>query len=107
MTFPHRVSAGDIWKKVLSGQAILVCAHEGQKEFRGNHLESAMDLAEFRARLPTMALDQEIIFYCSCSKESVSAGVAENYLREGFTNIHVLKGGAAAWKKAGYPVVSE
>ena len=65
MTLPLHVMPFDIWQRVLSGQVFLVCAYDDPKKFRENHLEGAMSMAEFRARMKTMDVNQEIVFYCA------------------------------------------
>lgn len=65
MTMPLQVTPTEIWPRVLSGQVFLVCAYDDLKKFRENHLEGAMSMAEFRARMKTMEVNQEIVFYCA------------------------------------------
>lgn len=65
MTLPLQVTPSEIWPRVLAGQVFLVCAYDDRLEFRQNHLEGAMSMAEFRARLKTMDVNQEIVFYCA------------------------------------------
>jgi len=49
--------------KVLSNEAILVCAYEEEEKFRKMHLEGAISLNEFRNRASSLSKEQEIIFY--------------------------------------------
>jgi hypothetical protein len=63
MTEPIRISAEDARKKVTSGEAFLVCAYEDAEKFRRVHLQDAISLQDFKARLPALSRDQEIIFY--------------------------------------------
>ncbi len=63
MTEPIRISAEEARKKVTSGEALLVCAYEDVEKFRKMHLESAISLQDFKARLPSLSRDQDIIFY--------------------------------------------
>jgi len=49
---------------VDAGSALLVCAYDDEEKFKKNHLQGAMSLGEFKARLPSLTKDQEIIFYC-------------------------------------------
>ena len=64
MPEPIRISVEDARRKVTAGSALLVCAYDDDDKFKNNHLEGAISLADFRAKLPSLSTDQEIIFYC-------------------------------------------
>ena len=61
----RRISPEDTRRKLAAGQAILVCAYESDEKFSAVHLEDAVSFNQFRARLPDIGEDQEIIFYCA------------------------------------------
>jgi rhodanese-related sulfurtransferase len=63
MTELIRIPAEEARRKVTSGEAILVCAYEDEEKFKEMHLQDAISLQEFKARLPALSKDQEIIFY--------------------------------------------
>jgi hypothetical protein len=63
MTEPIRVAPEEIYEKVKSGKALLVCAYEDDAKFKMMQLESAISLNEFKSKLPSLSKDQEIIFY--------------------------------------------
>jgi len=65
MSEPIRISAQEARQKVLSGQALLVCAYEDADKFKNNHLEGAISFSEIRSQLTGLAKGQEIIFYCA------------------------------------------
>jgi hypothetical protein len=60
-----RVSAGTIYPQVTSGSALLVCAYDSDEKFIANRLEGAIPLSEFKVRVPDLAKDTWIIFYCA------------------------------------------
>ncbi len=60
-----RITAGDARRAVTGGEALLVCAYEEEAACRKAMLEGALTLGEFRARLPALSMEQEIIFYCA------------------------------------------
>ncbi len=60
-----RVSPEDVHARVLSGDALLVCAYESDFAFRIAELDGAISLEEFEARLPELPKNQEIYFYCA------------------------------------------
>jgi len=63
MTEPLRISATEAREKVLAGEALLVCAYEDPEKFRLAHLQNAISLQDFKARLPALPREQTIIFY--------------------------------------------
>ena len=65
MSEPIRISPQEARQKVTAGQAILVCAYDDANKFKNNHLEGAMSFSELRSRLPGVAKNQEMIFYCA------------------------------------------
>jgi rhodanese-related sulfurtransferase len=85
--------------------AILVCAYEKEEDFRQNDLEGAISLSEFRRRKDSIPKDESVIFYCACPRDGGAIEQAEEYSREGFTNVKILEGGVNAWKNAGYGLV--
>lgn len=65
MAEPIRISPEEVRPKVTSGSALLVCAYEDDEKCKKLHLEGAIWLTEFKARLHSLPRDQEIIFYCA------------------------------------------
>jgi hypothetical protein len=65
MTEPIRISVEDARQSVSSGAALLVCAYDDEEKFKNNHLQGAISLNDFRAKLPALSTEQEMIFYCA------------------------------------------
>ena len=63
MTEPIRISAEEARKNELSGEALLVCAYEDAEKFRHSHLQDAISLQDFKARVAALSREQMIIFY--------------------------------------------
>jgi hypothetical protein len=63
MTEPVRIQPEEARNKVLSNEAILVCAYEEEDKFRKMRLEGAISLNEFKTRISSLSKEQEIIFY--------------------------------------------
>ncbi len=63
MSEPERVTAEEVYNKLKSGKALLVCAYEDEERFKKLQLEGAISLNEFKSKLPSLAKDQEIVFY--------------------------------------------
>jgi hypothetical protein len=63
MADPIRISAVEARQKVIGGEALFVCAYQEEEKFRKNHLQGAISLDDFKAQLPSLTKEQEIIFY--------------------------------------------
>jgi len=60
-----RINPEEVYPKLRSGEALLVCAYDSDARFRQVHLEGAMSLEEFNTLRPTLPRDREIVFYCA------------------------------------------
>ena len=55
-----RISAKEARRRNL----LLVCAYDTDERFREMELEGAISWPGLQTRLPSLAKDQEIVFYC-------------------------------------------
>jgi rhodanese-related sulfurtransferase len=60
-----RITPEETFQKLRAGKALLVCAYDSEEQFRSLQLDGAISLSEFRAKLPFLPKDQEIVFYCA------------------------------------------
>jgi hypothetical protein len=60
-----RINPEEAYRKVKSGEAILVCAYDDEATCQTMRLDMALSLGELRKRLPEIPKEQEIIFYCA------------------------------------------
>jgi hypothetical protein len=60
-----RITAEETHQKLQRGEALLVCAYDSEDQFRSLQLAGAISLPEFRAKLPALSKDQEMVFYCA------------------------------------------
>ncbi len=58
-----RVPPEEVYLRIKSGEAVLVCAYSDDEEYKRINLEGSISLSEFYSRLPQYSKDQEIIFY--------------------------------------------
>jgi len=65
MTEPKRISPEEVYPKLKSSTAILVCAYEDDAKFKKLQLQGAISFNEFKSKLPSLSKDQEIVFYCA------------------------------------------
>lgn len=63
MAEPILVTPAEIYSRVKSGEAVLVCGYNDDEEYKRINLEGSISLGEFYSRLPKYSKDQEIIFY--------------------------------------------
>ncbi|MFW2368686.1 MAG: ArsR family transcriptional regulator [Desulforhopalus sp.] len=61
----ERISAVNIRNGVQSGEILLVCAYDSDDKFRGNHLEGAISLSDFKGRVSQLTKETELVFYCA------------------------------------------
>jgi len=64
MSEPERVTAEEVYDKLKSGEAFLVCAYEDEGKFKKLQLEGAISFSAFKSKLPALSKDQDIVFYC-------------------------------------------
>ncbi len=65
MSEPERINPHETNGKVISGDALLVCAYDSDERFKTAHLEGAISLSEFKSKVPSIQRNQEIVFYCA------------------------------------------
>ena len=60
-----RINPEEAYRKVKSGEALLVCAYDDEATYQTMRLDMAIFLGEFQKRLPEIPKEKEIIFYCA------------------------------------------
>jgi hypothetical protein len=60
-----RVTPQELYPRLRAGTALLVCAYASDARFQEVHLEGAVSFEAFKALLPTLPRDREIVFYCA------------------------------------------
>jgi rhodanese-related sulfurtransferase len=65
MAEPKRVPPEEIYQRLKSGVVLLVCAYDDDAKFKRMQLQGAISLNEFKSKVPSLAKDQEIVFYCT------------------------------------------
>jgi hypothetical protein len=63
MTEPIRIAPEEARKKVMSHEALFVCAYEDEEKFKRMRLEGALSFNEFKDKAAALSKDQAIIFY--------------------------------------------
>jgi rhodanese-related sulfurtransferase len=60
-----RITPQQAQPRIESGDAIFVCAYDGDEKFPQNHLQGAISLDDFQSRAGSIPKEREIIFYCA------------------------------------------
>jgi membrane protein DedA with SNARE-associated domain/rhodanese-related sulfurtransferase len=105
----RRITPALLHIKITSAEQVaivdLLSFEEGDEGLAGIPGAVRMDPARLRSRIRVVVPENVgIVLYCSSSGELTSARVAVALQKMGISNIWVLEGGLAAWKKDGFPV---
>jgi hypothetical protein len=60
-----RITPQEVRPRILTGEALLVCAYEDDARFSTLHLEGAIPYSTFAASLAGIAKSRELVFYCA------------------------------------------
>lgn len=102
------ISTQELASKIDSDSPIVILDIRSQKEFQISHIKNAVmiDYNNFdESIVHNIALDREIIVYCSVGYRSEKIG--DELLDMGFTNVKNLYGGIFQWKNDGFDVINE
>ena len=58
-----RINPEEARENVTSGKAMLICAYADDAKLDQYHLEGAISLSSFKAKVESLPKDQELIFY--------------------------------------------
>lgn len=96
------VDAETALARVAAGEAVLLDVRE-QGEWRREHIEGALHipLSRLKGRIDELPRDRPIITTCRSGHRSAVAVRALTHAGHSATN---LRGGLAAWKRAGLPL---
>jgi rhodanese-related sulfurtransferase len=106
---PRDIDTEELAARLASTHPPVLAEILGPRHFESGHLPRAVNLplegfAEGAARLLPDKV-AEIVVYCA-SSTCQNSDLAERQLRAlGYPNVRVYKGGKAAWKDAGRPLV--
>ncbi len=62
---PVRIPPDEVRKKVLAGEALLVCSYEDDERFERTRIEGAISYNEFESLKGDLSKGREIVFYCA------------------------------------------
>lgn len=60
-----RITPREIAPRIVTGEALLICAYEDDAAFRKLHLQGAIPYSEFAARVGSISKERELVFYCA------------------------------------------
>jgi len=97
----------DFKKKIENTTNPVIVDVRTPEEYSDGHLPDAVNIDwegnHFDHQIQTLDKNASVFVYCYGGGRSSDA--AEEMRKHGFKNVYDLKGGYAAWKKAGFPEV--
>ena len=104
------IQVNELAQRLQSARPPTVVEVLGPQYFAGGHLPGALNLplAGFNESAPRLLPDKaaEVVVYCASSGCQNSDIAARQLHTLGYSNIRVFKGGKAAWRDAGYPLLT-
>ncbi|HJR09481.1 MAG TPA: rhodanese-like domain-containing protein [Pyrinomonadaceae bacterium] len=104
-SFVLRISARHLQAKLILKTAVVLDVGT-KNEYDAGHIPGAISIpaSELAARAGRLPKSKQIVLYCYCSRQDVSALAALQLQEKGFYNVAILEGGYQAWLDAGLPV---
>ena len=65
MKTPLRINAEEVYAKVKTDNALLVCAYESDEKYEKFKIEGSIPFSKFKGMLSSIPKTQEIIFFCA------------------------------------------
>lgn len=62
---PSRINAEEVYTKVKTNNALLVCAYESNEKYAQYNIDGSIPFSEFADMLPSIPKTREIIFFCA------------------------------------------
>jgi rhodanese-related sulfurtransferase len=100
----ERATPEALHAREAKGESFVYVAVRSPKAFALSHVKGAVNAPapSFGKAPSTLPKDRTLVLYCTCYEEHSSLQVAQFlHDREGYSRLLALKGGLAAWKKAG------
>lgn len=92
---------------LVAEKAVVVIDVRSTDRYRMQHIPGALSVPLGTEKRFAEQLSKEtrpIVTYCTCSAEQTAALSAINFAALGVENVKALRGGLAAWEKAGHPM---
>lgn len=95
--------------RLINSRDAAVVDVRSASDFKKSHLLNALNipLAGIDERAAEIARDKETSILCYCASGSVAPQACAKLSKQGFTNVHALKGGINGWQSAGLPVTEK
>ena len=108
----RRITAEELQSKLNAGENILIVDLQGRCDSAAHPLAipgavriDPHHLEQYQGvQIPS---DREVVLYCACTGELISARVALALKQRGIEHVRPLAGGLQAWRDRGFPVTSE
>jgi rhodanese-related sulfurtransferase len=107
---PSEIDVAELATRLRGPQPPLVAEILGPHYFASGHLPGALNLPleafVERAAQALPSKQREIVVYCASATCQNSDIAARKLLALGYVNVRVFRGGKAAWRDAGHPLVT-
>lgn len=102
------LSPADAVRLINSSDAAVVDVRSAS-DFKKSHLLNAVNVpvAGIQDRAGEIARDKDTTILCYCAMGSVAPQACTKLSKQGYTNVHALKGGINGWQSAGMPVTQK
>lgn len=105
---PERITAEELVHRLEAGEEFLILDVRPKQAYRLSpvRIKGAIRVppGNIDARFRELPANKPIITYCSEPGDGTAIRVTRILLEQGFAQVKVLRGGFAAWLRAGYPV---
>ena len=107
------ITPKELQKWIKSERDLILIDTLPKEQFDKKHLPGAGNACVFEVVFPDQVkemvsnIGREIVLYGSSEKSMDAITAAEKLVRLGYKKIYALKGGIAAWQRAGYPLEGE
>lgn len=95
--------------RLINNSDAVVVDVRSASDFKKSHLLNAVNvpLAGIGERANEIARDKDATILCYCAVGSVAPQACAKLKKQGYTNVHALKGGINGWQSAGMPVTQK
>ncbi|MCI0388802.1 MAG: hypothetical protein MOB07_08565 [Acidobacteria bacterium] len=112
----ERITAEELKAKLAKNEPVMIIDVRATQSFVDSHnkIKGAIHVKARRLRyrlsfspFKDLPRDREIVTYCACPSDEISARAAQVLLNAGFKRVRALKGGWQEWLKVGGQVESK
>lgn len=103
------IDAAELRKILEQKQRVTIVDVDEREDYRKEHIPNAKNIPSDEISLRAIreiSKDNLIVIYCRCIGEGASNGAKSELMKQGYSQVSVLKGGLASWKSIALPTSS-